>query len=91
MPIILLTTYLPLRSHGNGNDHQPMLTLVKRMLDRAGAEEMDSEQLKIEWYKLASEFGFGVREHFSSFSINGLDENFEKSLELAKNICFFQR
>ena len=67
-----------------GNDHQPMLSLVKRMLDRAGAEDMDSEQLKIEWYKLASEFGFGVREHFSSFSINGLDENLEKSLELAK-------
>ena len=66
-----------------GNDHQPLLTLVKRMLDRAGAADLDSEQLKIEWYKLATEFGFGVREHFSTFSMNGLDENMEKSLELA--------
>ena len=66
-----------------GNDHQPLLTLVKRMLDRAGAGDLDSEQLKIEWYKLATEFGFGVREHFSTFSIDGLDENMEKSLELA--------
>ena len=66
-----------------GNDHQPLLTLVKRMLDRAGAGDLDSEQLKIEWYKLATEFGFGVREHFSTFSMNGLDENMEKSLELA--------
>ena len=66
-----------------GNDHQPLLTLIKRMLDRSGAGELDSEQLKIEWYKLATEFGFGVREHFSTFSMNGLDENMEKSLELA--------
>lgn len=68
-----------------GNDHQPMLTLAKRMLDRAGADTLNSEQLKIEWYKLATEFGFGIREHFSTFSINGLDENLEKSLELAHN------
>lgn len=67
-----------------GNDHQPMLTLAKRMLDRAGAEQLSSEQLKIEWYKLATEFGFGVGEHFSTFSINGLDENLEESLELAR-------
>ena len=69
-----------------GNDHQPLLTLVKRMLDRAGAGDLDSEQLKIEWYKLATEFGFGVREHFSTFSMNGLDENMEKSLELARQL-----
>ena len=69
-----------------GNDHQPLLTLVKRMLDRAGAGDLDSEQLKIEWYKLATEFGFGVREHFSTFSMNGLDENMEKSLELANQL-----
>ena len=66
-----------------GNDHQPMLTLVKRMLDRAGAGSLTSDELKIEWYKLATEFGFAVREHFSTFSINGLDENLEKSLDLA--------
>lgn len=66
-----------------GNDHQPMLSLVKRLLDRAGAGSLTSDELKIEWYKIATEFGFGVREHFCSFSINGLDENLEKSLELA--------
>ena len=60
-----------------------MLSLVKRLLDRAGAGSLTSDDLKIEWYKIATEFGFGVREHFCSFSINGLDENLEKSLELA--------
>lgn len=67
-----------------GNDHQPLLSLVKRLLDRAGAGSLTSDELKIEWYKIATEFGFGVREHFCSFSINGLDENLEKSLELAE-------
>jgi predicted Zn-dependent peptidase len=67
-----------------GNDHEPILTLVKRLLDRAGAGKLSSDELKIEWYKLATEFGFGVREHFSTFSINGLDENLEESLNLAQ-------
>ena len=67
-----------------GNDHKPILTLIKRLLDRAGAGKLSSDQLKIEWYKLATEFGFGVREHFSTFSINGLDENLEESLNLAQ-------
>jgi predicted Zn-dependent peptidase len=67
-----------------GNDHQPILTLIKRLLDRAGAGKLSSDELKIEWYKLATEFGFGVREHFSTFSINGLDENLEESLTLAQ-------
>lgn len=67
-----------------GNDHQPILALIKRLLDRAGAGKLSSDELKIEWYKLATEFGFGVREHFSTFSINGLDENLEESLNLAQ-------
>ena len=67
-----------------GNDHHPILTLIKRLLDRAGAGKLSSDELKIEWYKLATEFGFGVREHFSTFSINGLDENLEESLNLAQ-------
>ena len=46
--------------------------------------KLSSDELKIEWYKLATEFGFGVREHFSTFSINGLDENLEESLNLAQ-------
>jgi len=68
-----------------GFDHQPLLSFAKRMLDRAGAGTIDSEQLKIEWYKLGTEFGFGLQEYFSSFSLNGLDENFEPSIKLAQD------
>ena len=67
-----------------GNDHQPMLPYVRRMLNRAGAGDISSEDLKIEWYKLATDFGFGVHEHHTSFSLNGLDENFETSLDLTE-------
>ena len=67
-----------------GNDHIPMLPYLKRMLDRSGAGEISSEDLKIEWYKLATEFGFAVREHYSSFSLNGLDENLDASLSLVE-------
>ena len=67
-----------------GNDHAPMLPYAKRMLNRAGAADISSEALKIEWYKLATDFGFGVHEHHTSFSLNGLDENFKVSLDLAE-------
>ena len=59
-----------------GFDHQPLLSFAKRMLDRAGAGDLTSEELKIEWYKIGTDFGLGIQEHFSNFSINGLDENF---------------
>ena len=69
---------------GIGSDHEPMLPYLKRMLSRSGAGEISSEDLKIEWYKLATDFGFAVRQHYSSFSLNGLDENFEESLDLVE-------
>ena len=68
-----------------GFDHQPLLSFAKRMLDRAGAGPMDSEQLKVEWYRLGTDFAFGIQEHFSTFSINGLDEYFESSLQLTED------
>ena len=50
-----------------GFDHQPMLSYAKRMLDRSGAGSLDSEQLKIEWYKLGTDFSFGVQGALLSF------------------------
>ncbi len=68
-----------------GFDHQPLLSFAKRMLDRAGAGSMNSEDLKVEWYRLGTDFAFGIQEHFSNFSINGLDENFQMSIELCED------
>ena len=69
-----------------GYRHQPLLPYVKRMLDRSGAGESSAENLKIEWYKLGTDFSFGIRDLLSSFGLNGLDENMESSLDLARQL-----
>ena len=69
-----------------GYRHQPLLPYAKRMLDRSGAENTTAEELKIEWYKLGTDFSFGVRDQLSSFGLNGLDENLEPSLDLARKL-----
>ena len=55
------------------------------MLDRAGAGEISSNDLKIEWYKLGTDFAFAVRERLSSMMMSGLDENFEASINLGES------
>ena len=69
-----------------GSRHQPMLPYAKRMLDRSGAGEISSKDLKIEWYKLGTDFAFAVRERMSSLMMTGLDENFEASLTLSRDL-----
>ena len=69
-----------------GSRHEPMLSYAKRMLDRSGAGEISSNDLKIEWYKLGTDFAFAVRERLSSMMMTGLDENFDDSLKLARNL-----
>ena len=60
-----------------GSRHIPMLPYAKRMLDRSGAGEVSSSDLKVEWYKLGTDFAFAVRESMSSLVMTGLNENFE--------------
>jgi predicted Zn-dependent peptidase len=76
---------LEMRMEG-GSRHDSMLPYAKRMLDRSGAGDISSNDLKIEWYKLGTDFAFAIRERFSSVIMTGLDENFEASLELGRNL-----
>ena len=69
-----------------GSRHDPMLPYAKRMLDRAGAGNISSNDLKIEWYKLGTDFAFAVRERYSSLIFSGLDENFEASINLGESL-----
>ena len=69
-----------------GSRHNPMLPFAKRMLDRSGADGILSKDLKIEWYKLGTDFAFAVRERLSSLIMTGLDENFQASLKLARDL-----
>ena len=63
-----------------------MLPYVKRMLDRAGAGEISSEDLKIEWYKLATDFGFSVRSTTVHSSLMDWMRTLEPRWILSKNI-----
>ncbi len=69
-----------------GSRHLPLLPYAKRMLDRSGAGNISSNDLKIEWYKLGTDFAFAVRESLSSMVMTGLDENFEDSLKLGRDL-----
>ncbi len=69
-----------------GSRHNALLPYAKRMLDRSGAGEISSNDLKIEWYKLGTDFAFAVREQMSSVIISGLDENFDASLQLSRDL-----
>ena len=69
-----------------GSRHLPLLPYAKRMLDRSGAGNINSNDLKIEWYKLGTDFAFAVRESLSSMVMTGLDENFEDSLKLGRDL-----
>jgi len=66
-----------------GSRQDTLLPLAKRLLDRSGAGELTSEQLKIEWYKLGSEFGLSVSDRFTNLALSGLDENLPATLTLA--------
>jgi hypothetical protein len=69
-----------------GSRHISLLPYAKRMIDRSGAGEISSNDLKIEWYKLGTDFAFAVRENLSSIVMTGLDENFNNSLKLGRDL-----
>ena len=58
------------------------LGVAARFLDKSGIAEMDSQQLKKQWYRLGTEFGFGAGDHATTISLSGLDENFSVSVDL---------
>lgn len=69
-----------------GTDHDNRLAAARQLLGLAGTTTLSAEDLKKEWYKLGTNFSFGAGDSESSFSIDGLDENFEKSLALMMDV-----
>ncbi|NUM55711.1 MAG: insulinase family protein [Candidatus Hydrogenedentes bacterium] len=69
-----------------GTDHDNRLAAARELIDLAGTSKYPAEELKKEWYKLGTNFNFGVSDSESSFSIDGLDENLEKSIELMMDV-----
>ncbi len=62
------------------------LPYAKRMIDRSGIGDLDSGQLKVEWYKMGIDFGMSVGERHSSMAVAGLDENLPNALSLGRSL-----
>ncbi len=65
-----------------GTEENEKLGLSASLIDVAGTQNMTNEELQKEWYRMGSEFRFGSGENSSTFSVSGLDEQFEDSLAL---------
>jgi len=65
-----------------GTEENEKLGLSASLIDVAGTQNMTNEELQKEWYRMGSEFRFGSGENSSTFSVTGLDEQFEDSLAL---------
>ncbi len=65
-----------------GFNQDNRIQFAQKLLDVSGTCEMSAEELKTEWFKLATDFSFGSGSDASSFTISGLDENLGASLDL---------
>ena len=65
-----------------GNYHDNRLGTAKSLLHKSGSDTLDAGSLNKMWYRLGSNFDMGVQDQETQFSISGLDEKFEASLEL---------
>ncbi|MDA1370005.1 MAG: insulinase family protein [Proteobacteria bacterium] len=69
-----------------GTEENEKLGLSAALMDVAGTQNMSNEELQKEWYRMGSEFRFGVGENSSAIAVSGLDEQFENSLALAMEL-----
>ncbi len=69
-----------------GFNQDNRIQFAQKMLDVSGTGDLSSEQVKTEWFKLATDFSFDTANNESSYSISGLDENFASSLTLMMRV-----
>lgn len=69
-----------------GFNQDNRIQFAQKLLDVSGTGDLSAEDLKAEWFKLATDFSFGTGDDTSWFSISGLDENFAESLALMRQI-----
>lgn len=67
---------------GFGRRENEMLAAAGLLLDKSGTRELSPDELKQAWYAKGSDFSLSVGDHETSFSISGLDENFDSTIEL---------
>lgn len=69
-----------------GTQQDPTIATAAALLDKSGTERLSAEELQKEWYKLGTDFGLGSGDNETSISLSGLDENFEASVKLLREL-----
>ena len=69
-----------------GTNQNNKLGIAERLLSKSGTANTRSEELKKEWYRLGTDFGFSVGTNEATVTISGLDENFGPSLALMMDL-----
>ena len=69
-----------------GFNQNNKIQFASQLLERSGTEKFNPEALKKEWYRLGTDFSFSSGNNESSFSISGLEENFDASLALMREL-----
>ena len=65
---------------------EPTLSVGRELMDKSGTPEFSAEELKKEWYRLGTDFSFGVDDYESTVTVSGLDGNFARSLRVAMDL-----
>lgn len=69
-----------------GTESKEKLSLAAALMDVAGTNTMDNESLQKQWYRMGTQFNFGVGENSAGFSLSGLDDEFENSIDLMMEV-----
>lgn len=69
-----------------GSHEDNKIAIATQLLDKSGTKALSAEDLKKEWYKIGANFGVSAGDNETYISISGLDENFERALELMMEI-----
>ncbi len=69
-----------------GTESNEKLGLASALMEVAGTQGMSNEELQKQWYRMGTQFNFGVGENSSGFSLSGLDDEFENSVDLMMDV-----
>lgn len=69
-----------------GRHEDNTISTAAMLLDKSGAGDLSSEDLKKEWYKIGTDFGIAAGDNETTITLSGLDENFDASLALLQKL-----
>jgi predicted Zn-dependent peptidase len=69
-----------------GTHENNRIGIAAQLLNKSGTDRFGAEDLKKEWYKLGTDFSIGASDNETGVSLGGLDENFEASVGLLKEV-----